>query len=182
MAARLPIRTGTYWSLAVCVLFTACHAGGEQPRENTDTLAHAAWTVSARSAGPLDIGMTFARAEEALGVDLGDGAGAACEFRRVPGPHDGLLLMFVDGVLARVDVRNGSLPTAEGVGVGSPESRVQQQYAGRVTVLPRKYETGHTLEVATDGQHRLVFETDGAQVVSYRGGRLPEATWVEGCS
>jgi hypothetical protein len=28
----------------------------------------------------------------------------------------------------------------------------------------------------------LVFETDGNRVTMFRGGRLPEVKWVEGCS
>ena len=39
---------------------------------------------------------------------------------------------------------------------------------------------GMTVE-ARDGV-AIIFETDGAEVTSFRAGRLPPVRWVEGCS
>src|ERR1035437_6267523 len=55
-----------------------------------------------------------------------------------------------------------------------------------VTVGPHKYiEGGHYMTVVGDSASAgkaIVFETDGKRVTMFRGGRLPEVKWVEGCS
>jgi hypothetical protein len=57
---------------------------------------------------------------------------------------------------------------------------VRELHTG-VVESPHKYTDGHYLTLAPDGAHRLVFETDGGHVTRYRGGRMPEVEWVEGC-
>lgn len=39
-----------------------------------------------------------------------------------------------------------------------------------------------TPAASADAGFRIVFETDGASVLKYRAGRLPEVEWVEGCA
>jgi len=90
-------------------------------------------------------------------------------------------------LIARLDVRHqGTVRTAEGAGIGDTEERIHALYPGRVEVQPQKYVSGHYLivtpEAPVDSQYRMIFETDGRRVTSYRTGRLPEVRWVEGCS
>jgi hypothetical protein len=142
---------------------------------------HAAWTVSASGVGPVTTGMTLADAEARLGADLGDAIATGCEYRRVPG-HDDLLLMFMDGSFARADVRGPRIQTDAGIRVGDPEARVRERYGTAVTTTPHKYEpSGRYLTVDAGENRRIVFETDGTAITLIRAGRLPEVEWVEGC-
>ena len=94
--------------------------------------------------------------------------------------------MVVDGEVARVEVSgSGVVATTAGARVGDTEARINQLYPDRVQTTPHKYTDGHYLTVrgsGADSIHRLVFETDGRRVTRYRGGRMPEVEWVEGCS
>jgi hypothetical protein len=95
--------------------------------------------------------------------------------------------VIIDGRIARLDVRQqGTVKTAEGAGIGDTEERIHALYPGRVEVQPHKYVDGHYLivtpEAPADSQYRMIFETDGRRVTSYRTGRLPEVRWIEGCS
>jgi hypothetical protein len=96
------------------------------------------------------------------------------------------LIMAVGGQIARVEVRDATVATAAGARVGDTESRINALYPGRVQTGPHKYTDGHYLVVrrgaGADSAYRLVFETDGQRVTGYRGGRMPEVEWVEGCS
>ncbi len=95
--------------------------------------------------------------------------------------------MIIDGRVARVDLQPGAtIRTAEGAGIGDTEERIHALYPGRVEVQPHHYVDGHYLIVRpvtpADSSHRIIFETDGKRVTSYRTGRLPEVRWIEGCS
>jgi hypothetical protein len=97
-----------------------------------------------------------------------------------------VLIMTVGGQVGRVEVSDTSVGTAAGARVGDSEARINELYAGRVQTTPHKYVDGHYLIVRraadADSVYRLVFETDGERVTRYRGGRMPEVEWVEGCS
>ena len=86
----------------------------------------------------------------------------------------------------RAEVDSAGVLTAEGAGVGDPESRVLEMYSGRILVQPHKYTgpVGHYLIVASprDSMYRIVFETDGQRVVRFRAGHRPAVDFVEGCS
>jgi hypothetical protein len=95
--------------------------------------------------------------------------------------------MVIDGRIARLDVRHpATVRTAEGAGIGDSEARIHPLYPGRVEVQPHKYTDGHYLIVTpsapAESTFRMIFETDGTRVTTYRTGRLPEVGWVEGCS
>jgi uncharacterized membrane protein len=141
------------------------------------------WRVTARGVGPVRVGMTVAEASAALGMPLtgGDAAGE-CIYVRPSRELAGVRFMVVNGAIARVDVSAGDVATEEGVRVGDSSESVRELYAGRVTASPHKYTDGQYLTIAPDAQHRIVFEVERQQVTRYRGGRLPEVEWVEGCS
>jgi hypothetical protein len=93
--------------------------------------------------------------------------------------------MVVGGQVARVEVSDSAVATTAGARIGDTEARINRLYSGRVQTTPHKYTDGRYLTVrgsGADSVHRLVFETDGQRVTRYRGGRMPEVEWVEGCS
>ena len=141
------------------------------------------WRVTARGLGPVRVGMTVAEASAALGMPLtGADAAGECIYVRPSRELAGVMFMVVNGAIARVDVSAGDVATEEGVRVGDSSESVRELYAGRVTASPHKYTDGEYLTIAPDAQHRIVFEVERQQVTRYRGGRLPEVEWVEGCS
>jgi hypothetical protein len=97
-----------------------------------------------------------------------------------------IAFMVIEGGGAGGDVRAGStVKTEAGAGVGDSEARIRSLYPG-LEVEPHKYVEGHYLIVrppaAVDSNYRIIFETDGKRVTSYRAGRMPEVRWIEGCS
>lgn len=98
----------------------------------------------------------------------------------------GMLVMVTRDTVVRIDVDSVGVATAEGARVGDTEASVLARYKGRVTVEPHKYTgpDGHYLVVSVPGDtvHRIIFETDGAKVLTYRAGRRPEVELVEGCA
>jgi hypothetical protein len=152
------------------------------PAQSTEPAPNG-WTATAGRIGPIEIGMTRRDAESALGAPLvGPADAATCLYVRPSRGPDGVLVMLVDGRVARVDVRQAGISTDAGIQVGDREARVREAYGERLTSSPHKYTSGHYLAVAPDAIHQLVFETDGERVTRYRLGRLPEVEWVEGCS
>jgi len=133
--------------------------------------------------------MTFAEAATALHVSLPDTSkiDRACSYVKLGSVPDGIILMWVEGRLARLDVTKPTISTELGARVGDSDTRIRRLYDGRFTEKPHKYVTeGKYIVVsapmAGDGSLRLVFETDGAKVTRYRVGREPEVEWIEGCS
>lgn len=96
--------------------------------------------------------------------------------------------MVINGQIARVDINDSTISTAEGARVGDTEERIMQLYPGRVTVQPHKYSEGHYLVVTSvapgDSGFHIIFETEevGKKVTTYRAGRMPEVEYIEGCS
>ena len=102
------------------------------------------------------------------------------------GIPDGVSVMVIKGKIARIDVDTGSVTTEDGAKIGDSEDRIKSIYGDEVKVEPHKYiEGGHYMTVLGDSARAgkaLVFETDGKRVTMFRGGRLPEVKWLEGCS
>lgn len=136
--------------------------------------------------GALRAGMTVAEAEQALGAKLPllGPSMEPCHYVSLQG-SPGVAFMVIDGRIARVDVqRESPIKTAEGAGIGDPEDRIRALYPGTIETQPHKYSDGNYLIVRApaDSNYRIIFETDGKRVTSYRAGRMPEVRWVEGCS
>ena len=147
-------------------------------------------TVTDTGFGPIVVGMTPLEARTAAGgrLQLPEPLRAeGCDYASVPGVEglEGLSFMIENGRVVRVDVRARGIRTVEGGAVGDTEGRIQELYAGRVTVSPHKYTDGHYLTVASrnaaGGSVQLIFETDGQVVTRFRGGLLPQVAYVEGC-
>jgi hypothetical protein len=145
----------------------------------------AGWTVSPAGAGPVRVGATLAELAPLLeaGVDTA-AIGDRCDYPRVAGAPDSVGFMVEGRRVVRVDVFGGPTPTAEGARVGDAEERIRALYPG-VRRMPHKYTDGAYL-VALPGAPgdtlgRIVFETDGARVTSYRAGVFPPVEYVERC-
>lgn len=140
--------------------------------------------------GPVKVGMTTAEATRAAGtaIELDPNAGpdpSICGFATSEEGPD-VSFMVIDGVIQRVDVSPPSrVVTVSGVGVGATEAEVLGVYQGGVRVEPHPYvPEGHYLvyESSSQGGFLLIFETDGAEVTSFRAGERSAAELIEGCA
>lgn len=137
--------------------------------------------------GAVRIGMSLTEVRRTLGEDLeADYADFESCDHVAPTSLLGAMLMVVRDTIVRVEVRESSVLTAEGAGVGTTEAHLLELYGDRARVTPHKYSgpVWHYVTVRAEGDstHAIVFETDGQRVQSYRAGRLPEVEWVEGCA
>ncbi|MGH9421718.1 MAG: hypothetical protein ACRD3J_17200, partial [Thermoanaerobaculia bacterium] len=142
------------------------------------------WVVTPAGIGPVRAGMPVAEANAALGGILVVPARAsACYYVQPKSEPKQIAFMVEKGEIARVEVQAGSdITTTEGAKIGDTEDRIKALYPG-IEVRPSKYGSGHTLVMTpkSGGNNRIVFETDGKKVVSYRSGRMPAVEYVEGC-
>jgi hypothetical protein len=94
--------------------------------------------------------------------------------------------MVVHDTLVRVDIDSLPVATAWGDRIGDSEAAVLGRHLGQVRVEPHPYTgpQGHYVIVTSpsDTMYRLIFETDGEHVVSYRAGLRPAVDWIEGCA
>ena len=90
-------------------------------------------------------------------------------------------------IIARIDINNPQVKTISGAKIGDSEAKIKSMYGDKIQVTAHKYNPkGHYLtyipEDKEDKNYRLIFETDGKVVTSYRVGKLPEVSWIERCS
>ncbi len=152
------------------------------PTTPPDTTRTTNWTVNAAGLGPLRAGQTIAQANTAVGSGF-SGSTDQCTYAVWPKAPSGVAVMLSNGKVARVEVRSGTVTTANGAGIGDTEARIKALYTNRVTSTPHKYNAGgHYLTVeGPSAANRIVFETDGVKVTNYRSGRVPEVEQVERC-
>lgn len=171
----------TFAALTVALVVAACSNGGGPVTTATP--------VRIDGVGPLKVGMTVADAEKAAGakftVQNNEDLQGECVIADIAGWPKDVSIMLIKGAIARFDVQQGVMKTAEGAGLGSTEDEVKKLYANaKVDVLPHKYTDGHYLEITMLGVSGMqyVFETDGSKVTAFRSGRVPEVGFIEGCS
>jgi hypothetical protein len=145
--------------------------------------------VSEDGIGPIQIGMNLSDAVNMGLLNDNPTRNPKCDWVYPAvgaGIPDGVNVMVVSGKIARIDVDTGVVTTEDGVKIGDSEDKIKTVYGDDVQVEPHKYiEGGHYMTVPGDSASAgkaLVFETDGKRVTAFRGGRLPEVKWVEGCS
>lgn len=142
--------------------------------------------------GRVRLGMTVAEASQAAGVPLisqGEPApGSNCRYVAPQSEPEGLSFMLNGDRIVRIDVTGESQITSlSAAKIGDTEAKIKSLYLEQLEVTPHKYRpNGHYLTFVPkdpqDQENRLIFETDGNRVTAFRSGKLPEVTWVEGCS
>ena len=88
-------------------------------------------------------------------------------------------MMVSKGTIERVDVRSGLVKTRSGLGIGTTLDQLK-------TALKEQLQVNGTTATfvptsANDANYRVIFETDGAKVTSFRSGKIPEVTNAAGC-
>ena len=150
--------------------------------------AHAAgWTVRFDGAGPLKIGMRFDTVNKVLGEHMErtpkELRGNTNCFQLEPARQPGLLLMFVDDVLKRVDVMEEGIQSERGIGLGDPVEKVRRGYGEAVVTTPQAYDDSElTLTIkAGGGQYAIRFDTSKGKVGAIYAGAWKEVQYIEGC-
>ena len=179
-------------ALAACDSRQPQAVGGSAPAasESTQPAAPQGQPVAGFAGyGPITVGMTPDEANAAMALDLrilnpGE-EGEPCYYLLPGGDFEAdPAFMVSEGRIARVDINEPGIATAEGAQVGDPEARIMQLYPA-AEVEPHKYgdEGDHYLTVYDAGRtHAIVFETWDGGVKQIRAGKLPEARYIEGCS
>jgi hypothetical protein len=146
--------------------------------------------LSLNGIGTVKVGMTLKQASISAGTTLvrGDGYQDSCYYVTPRNKSANVSFMVTSGRIARIDVPQKSpITTLKGAKIGDTEAKIKSLYPGKIKVEPHKYvKGGHYLVFVPQEQtyknYRLVFETDGKRVTLMRAGKLPEASYVEGCS
>lgn len=164
--------------VAIAAALAACTARDEPVRAADSAAADRAagtgsgWEVGYRSAGPVRFGVTPA-------------AGDDCHYTVPAGAQSGLHFMAESGRVVRVDVDSAGLATDRGARVGMAEAEIRRLYPEGLRTMPHKYDTaGHYLVFTppgADSGFRVVFETDGQRVTTWRAGAEPAVEYVERC-
>ena len=152
--------------------------------------------LTANGFGPLQIGMTRAEVEAALGADANPGAvggpdPASCDIFHPARAPEGLQVMVENGVLTSVWlIRASTIDTDRGLGIGDTATRVKSVYGSSAEVVPHKYvdapaeyitawaTSDHTSDAARGVKYEI--GQDGNVQSIAAGG--PSIQYVEGCS
>lgn len=144
--------------------------------------------LSFEGIGPIKIGMSLKEISEVVGPSVKfiseNSDENSCLMYTSEELLPGLSLMIKKDVLVRIDVfgeYDKNIQTAVGVKVGDSEKKVKQLYPS-IKMEPYSYEDQHYLTVTSkDGLSAIIFETDGKNVSTFRAGKFPEVSLVEGC-
>ena len=140
------------------------------------------WRMTRHGFGRLTVGLNRAQMERRTGRKLrfsySTGPCAVWGIRGVRG----LAIMTTRGRLARVDAYRGTWRTSVGIQRGDTEAEVRELYP-RLRTRPHPYDPDGQYLIVPGPNRRVVFETDGNdEVTSFRGGRVPEIMYIEGCA
>lgn len=143
-----------------------------------------ATTITFDGLGRARIGATIAQLREVGPVAQAKAGESECRIVRLDWMPAGTRAMLTKDTLVRIDVDSSSqVRTLDGAGVGDAEARIHQLYPN-VRVQPDKYVPAeHDLIVSSsnDTLRQIIFDTDGKTVRSYRIGKQPQISLVEGC-
>jgi len=137
---------------------------------------------------PIRVGMTVSESSKVIEL-TGYGNGVAsneCSYVKPKNGPSGIDFMVTNNQIARIDINSKEFTTAEGARIGSTEAEILKYYPGNIEVKPHQYiENGHYLIFRSPDaryqNYRLIFETDGTHVTTFRAGKIPEVGWVERC-
>jgi hypothetical protein len=148
------------------------------------------WVATPDSLGPIAVGSLYSVVARAFGGKVRpvpkDPEEQACDYAELPGLPQRVELMVFGDTIVRIDIDIPGVLTRQGLGVGSPESALLTGYRGQVRVESHPYDgpAGHYVVVTpgSDSIFRMIFETDGKVVQSYRIGLRRAVDLIEGCS
>jgi hypothetical protein len=140
------------------------------------------WRMTRHGFGRLKVGLNRTQMERRTGRKLrfsySTGPCAIWNIRGAPG----LAVMTIRGRLARVDAYRGGWRTSTGIRRGDSEAEVRERYP-RIVTRRHPYNPAGQYLIVPGPNRRVVFETDGDDAVtSFRGGRVPEVMYIEGCA
>jgi hypothetical protein len=140
------------------------------------------WRLTREGFGRLKVGLNRTKIERRTGRSLRFSYDTgSCAIWTIRGVR-GLSIMTTRGRLARVDVSRGSWRTSLGVRLGDSENTVLSRYP-HVRRRQHTYDPDGEYLIVRGRKRRIVFETNGDDMVtSFRGGRVPEVMYVEGCA
>ena len=97
----------------------------------------------------------------------------------------GLTFWVVAGTVERVDVDTRPITTRSGAGIGNTEDRIREMFGERIHTTPLPDGSGNLLAYVpkdvADATYRVMFLTNGVQVIRLWAGRLPWAEELGGC-
>lgn len=182
------IRYGGTWDFAKRGSLVASLRATLSPDSMTAGGTATSWLVSADGIGIVRIGMRVSEVVTLLGgtVDVARvEPGEACADARFSAVPPRVSFMLSADTIVRIDVHTVGVRTIDGVGVGDREADLAARFGRRLRVEPHPYEgpEGHylVLDDLEVPNRRMIFETDGRVVTRFRGGRLPEVDYIEGC-
>ena len=144
------------------------------------------YVVSANSFGSVKIGMTISQASKVLSIRLvrEDGYEGNCYYVKPIRGFKGIGFMMSGKRIARIDIDSQQYTTANGARLGSSEAQIKRLYKGQIKISQHSHvDSGHYLIVTpTNSTHKIIFETDGKKVTTFRVGKYPEVGFIEGCS
>lgn len=182
LAADTPTTIATTTTVAAAVATTTTTEPSFEGTPEFDTNS----SVSTVGIDAVTFGMTVARAENAVaGSFVPVGATGECYQVRPSGGPNGVLLTVTEGTVERVDITNPEITTRSGAGVGMTEDGLASLFGDRLTTETSS--TGGNRVIFTpsdpgDAAFRVIFETDGSVVTSFRSGRLPQVDATTPCT
>lgn len=132
-------------------------------------------------------GMTLNQASNAVQAEfapVSEPVDPVCDTYVPTGGPAGVILTVTAGTVERVDITNPDLTTRSGAGVGLTEQGLFDLFGDSLTSVARDG-GGNTITFtpsdASDAEFRVIFETDGTMVTTFRSGRLPQVTPASPC-
>jgi hypothetical protein len=155
---------------------SAAAASGQQPPD-----LHR-WRLTRHGFGRLTVGLNRAQMERRTGRKLKFSySTGSCAIWDVRGAR-GISIMTTRGRLARVGIYRGTWRAITGIRIGDTEAEVRERYP-QLRTRPHPYDPDGQYLIVPGPNRRVVFETDGNdEVTSFRGGRMPEIMYIEGCA
>lgn len=159
--------------------------------------------LSINGIGPVKVGMNIPEATAAARGNrlyVSYAGNDSCYYLKAEGRLKGVSFMvtkdeekarqqnITSDAIARIDINVPEITTVSGAKIGDTEEKIKSLYPPeQIEVKTHEYNPkGHYLifvpKEQTDNKYRVVFETDGKEVTSFRAGKLPEVGYVEGCS
>jgi len=140
------------------------------------------WRMTRHGFGRLTVGLNRAQMERRTGRKLTFSYSTGpCAIWGIRGVR-GLAIMTTRGRLARVDAYRGTWRTSVGIQRGDTVAEVRELYP-RLRTRPHPYVPDGQYLIVPGPNRRVVFETNGDdEVTSFRGGRVPQIMYIEGCA